>query len=94
MWPTSSEDLVSHPKKQIQQNEQKQTFPHQTQPGRVSTQWTRIITTLKPVSTHEEDMVDDDGFHDDREMWEVTHVFEKTWKRLRVRVIQRVWITS
>ncbi len=25
----------------------------------------------------EEDMVDDDGFQDDREIWEVTHVHDK-----------------
>jgi hypothetical protein len=49
MWPTSSEDPVPHPKSQIQQNEQEQTFPHQVQPGHVPTQWVRTIRELDPV---------------------------------------------
>ena len=44
------------------------------------------------IAQDDEDMLDDDGFQDDREIWEITHVREelrKNWKLMRVRV----WIS-
>ena len=36
-----------------------------------------VCTIAQDESVDEGDMVDDDGFQDDREIWEVTHVREE-----------------
>ncbi len=47
-------------------------FARQDEEDRRVRQEVCIIT--QDESVDEEDMVDDDGFQDDREIWEVTHV--------------------